>query len=238
MFDPVAEADGITGALRALSGATTDPAPIITTALPFYGVGLDDLKRVARSWHRDHPGAAAKDVAALGDELWSRGVREEMVVAAMLVGRDARTRSCVGLRRIDRWGRLLDNWETTDNFAGRMVGPWVVDDPQVRFDTLEILAGRRNPWLRRTALVGCVTIGRRPDEALWWPRVREIVLRLSGDREGGIPKAISWVLREHLRHTRAEVLEFLDEHAADLPAVAVRETRTKARTGTKTGRRR
>jgi 3-methyladenine DNA glycosylase AlkD len=237
VLDPIAEANRITGTLRGISDATTDPSPVIRTELPFYGVSLGDMKRIAARWHREHGDASVSDVAALGDELWNRAVREEMVVSTMLVGHSGVTRAAVGLRRIDRWGRLLDNWETTDNFAGRMVGPWVADDPERRLATLDLLAGRRNPWLRRTALVGCVPVARREDAARWWSRVTVLVLRLADDREGGIPKAISWVLREHLRHTASEVTGFLDRHAGELPAIAVRETRTKLRTGTKTGRR-
>ena len=66
--------------------------------------------------------------------------------------------------------------------------------------------------------------------------VGALTLRLAGDREASIPKAISWVLREHTRNTAPEVAAFLDEHAADLPAIAVRETRNKLRTGFKAGR--
>ena len=115
----------------------------------------------------------------------------------------------MGLRRLDRWGALLDNWETTDNLGGRVVGPWVAADPAARLGTLERLAGRRNPWLRRLALVGCVYLGRRPDAAAWWPRVTGIVLTLAGDREAAIPKAISWVLRAHTGRCPGEVAAFL-----------------------------
>jgi 3-methyladenine DNA glycosylase AlkD len=238
MVDVIAEADLITAELRSLSGETVDPSPIIVTRLPFYGVSLDHLRRVARAWHRAHAGATAAEVVALADALWERAVREEMVVAAMLLGRDPATRSAAGVRRLDRWGALLDNWETTDNLGGRAVGPAVADDPAGRFALLHTLSLRRNPWLRRLALVACTRVGRLPDAAEWWPQTVEIVLRLAGDREGGIPKAISWVLRTHLRHAEPEVALLLAAHAAELPAIAVRETRTKMATGTKSGRRR
>ncbi len=90
MFDPRLEARRITGALRDLSATIVDPAPIIRTAVPFYGVKVGDLRRIARGWHRAHPGAAADEVAALADALWNARVREEMVVAALLHGFDRR----------------------------------------------------------------------------------------------------------------------------------------------------
>jgi 3-methyladenine DNA glycosylase AlkD len=231
-----AEADVIAARLRSLSAAPVDPAPIIRTALPFYGVGLRDMERIARRWLRDHPGARPREVLTLADELWGRAIREEMVTATFLVGRHRGALSGFGARRVEGWGRLLDNWETTDNLGGRVLGPWIWGDPEARISTLERLAGRRNPHLRRLALVGCVCLGRLEDSDRWWPRTAAIVLRLREDREASIPKAISWVLREHLRHSGGRVAEFLDAHGDEIPAIARRETRTKMATGTKTGR--
>ena len=236
-FDTSAEADHLSGALRALAPVAVDPSPVIRTALPFYGARIGGMEVLARAWHREHPAAAVAEVLVLADALWERAVREEMVLATMLVGRRAEVRDAgVGLRRLDRWGALLDNWETTDSLGGRMVGPWAAAQPAGRLGTLERLAGRRNPWLRRLALVGSVYLGRRPDAAVWWPRVEGIVLALAGHRGAAIPKAISWVLRSHAGRCPGEVADFLRRHEARLPAIALREARHQLATGYKTGR--
>jgi len=194
------------------------------------------MEALARAWHREHPGAAVPDVLALADVLWERAIREEMVLASMLLERQPSARDAVGLRRLDRWGALLDNWATTENLGGRVVGPGVAADPKARLGTLERLASRRNAWLRRLALVGCVYLGRRPDAAVWWPRVAGIVLGLAAEREAAIPKAISWVLRAHTGRCPGVIATFLEEHRAALPAIAVREARNKLATGYKAGR--
>ena len=124
---------------------------------------------------------------------------------------------------------------TADALGAWLVARTVADDPARRFGMLETLAGRRNPWARRVGLVGCLGTARGPAAAEWWPRVTGIVLRLADDREAAIPKAISWVLREHTRTVPDLVAQFLDEQEAALPAIAKRETRNKLRTGTKRG---
>lgn len=235
-LDTRTEADRLSAALRALAPVPVDPSPIIRTVRPFYGASLGGMEALARAWHREHDTAPAGEVLALADALWERAIREEMVLAAMLVERRPAARDAVGLRRLDRWGALLDNWETTDNLGGRVVGPWVAGDPGARLGTLERLAGRRNPWLRRLALVGCVHLGRHPDAAAWWPRVTGMVLTLAGDREAAIPKAISWVLRAHTGRCPGEVAALLREQGAVLPAIAVREARNKLATGYKAGK--
>lgn len=234
--DITAAADRLSAALRALAPMPVDPSPIIRTARPFYGASLGGMEALARAWHREHGAAPVAEVLALADALWERAVREEMVLATMLLQRRAAARDAAGLRRLDRWGALLDNWETTDNLGARVVGPWAAADPEARLGTLERLAGRRNPWLRRLALVGCVYLGRRPDAGAWWPRVMGIVLTLADEREAAIPKAISWVLRAHAGRCPAEVTAFIREKGAALPAVAVRETANKVATGYKAGR--
>jgi 3-methyladenine DNA glycosylase AlkD len=235
-LDPNREADLLSAALRVLAPVPVDPSPIIRTARPFHGASLDGMEVLARAWHREHPAVFPGEVLALADTLWSRAIREEMVLAAMLVERKPAARDAFGLRRLDRWGALLDNWETTDNLGGRVLGPWAAADPEIRLATLERLAGRRHPWLRRLALVGCVYLGRRPDAAVWWPRVTGVVLTLAADREAAIPKAISWVLRAHTGSCPGEVAAFLEEHGPALPAIAVREARNKLATGYKAGK--
>jgi len=236
MLDPTKESKRISGLLRQLSSTIIDPSPIIRTALPFYGVSVAELRKIAGGWHRAHPDASPGVVAAVADDLWGTGVREEMVVAALLHGHDREARSSLGLRRADRWARTLDNWETSDAMAAWLTAPAVVDDPQRRYPMLETLAGRRNPWARRVGLVACIGTGRTPEAAVWWPRVSAIVLRLASDKEASIPKAISWVLRAHTRYAPDLVVEFMDLNAGVLPAIALRETRNKIRTGTKSGR--
>ena len=235
MIDLDASVAAISGELRELSSETVDPAPVIRTALPFYGVSVRHLRRIARAWHRSHPEAGPAAVAELADALWATSIREEMVVAALLHGHDPESRKPLGLRRVDRWSGSLDNWETSDALGAWLVARAVGDDPARRFPMLEALAGRRHPWARRVGLVGCLGTARSLQASEWWPRAAGIVLRLADDREAAIPKAISWVLREHTRTIPGEVARFLDEHEAVLPAIAKRETRNKLRTGTKRG---
>jgi len=80
----------------------------------------------------------------------------------------------------------------------------------------------------------------RPTRTSSDPRYRElafeVIERLKSERPILITKAVSWLLRSMAGHHGAAVAAYLDANAASLPAIAVRETRVKLRTGTKSGR--
>ena len=80
----------------------------------------------------------------------------------------------------------------------------------------------------------------RPTRTSSDPRYRdlafEVIERLKSERPILITKAVSWLLRSMAVRHGPGVAAYLDAEAASLPAIAVRETRTKLRTGTKSGR--
>ena len=212
-LDPGAEAAAVTAALRALAPEPT-VVPIIRTERPFYGARVGDLR-------------------ALADRLWRAGIREEQLVACFLLAGDPAALAATDPGRVRAWCALLDNWETTDQLGMNVLGPLVALDPAGRLGLLEALVADPHPWTRRVALVACTRLARAGDAARWWPRVAGLVLALAGDRQAALPKASSWVLRSWLGPCPAEVAAFVDANAGTLPAVAVRETRTKLATGAK-----
>ena len=231
-LDVAAEADAVTATLRALAPEPT-VVPIIKTSRPFYGARVGDLRRVAAGWRRGHPQAGPGQVAELADRLWHAGIREEQLVACFLLAGDPAAQATTDPDRVRAWTALLDNWETTDQLGMNVLGPLVALDPGGRLGLLEELAGDPDPWARRLALVAATRLARVDDPARWWPTVAELLLRLAGDRQAALPKASSWVLRSWLGPCPEEVAAFVDRHAGQLPAVAVRETRAKLATGTK-----
>lgn len=219
--------------LRELAPEVASPNPIIKTDLPFYGVKLGELRRIAGQWIREHRQAKAAEVLDLCDRLWHQKVREEMVLACVILQRHKGAREEITPEQIDSWRSLLDNWETTDQFGQAVVGLWAAEKPQQRFKELSRLAGDKHPWSRRLGLVGCVGIGRSEYAQEYWPKVAKLVLELADDREAAIPKSISWVLRTNLRSSSDQVADFIDEHSDELPAIAVREVRNKLKGGKK-----
>jgi len=227
-----AETAAITATLRALAPEPT-VVPTIRTGRPFYGARVGDLRATAAGWLRGHPRATPGQVAELADRLWHTGVREEQLVACFLLAGQPAALAATDPARVRAWCALLDNWETTDQLGMNVLGPLVAGDPAARLGLLEAMAADPHPWTRRVALVACTRLARAGDAARWWPRVAGLLLALAGDRQAALPRASSWVLRSWLGPCPDEVAAFVDAEAGRLPALAVRETRTKLATGVK-----
>ncbi len=74
--------------LRSLAPTQADPNPIIKTELPFYGVKVGELRKLAGQWVREHKEASAGEVLDLCDALWNEKVREQTArVGRMCVDR-------------------------------------------------------------------------------------------------------------------------------------------------------
>lgn len=86
---------------------------------------------------------------------------------------------------------------------------------------------------RRASLVFfCSPISHCTEENIALAAMENISV-LKHEKEILITKAISWLLRSMIRHHRAKVESYLAENSESLPAIAVRETMVKLKTGKK-----
>jgi 3-methyladenine DNA glycosylase AlkD len=76
---------------------------------------------------------------------------------------------------------------------------------------------------------------RKPDNDELVEVALQNIDRLKGEKEVLITKAISWVLRSMIKQYRKRVSAYIAENKTTLPAIAVRETMMKLKTGRKSG---
>ena len=129
-------------------------------------------------------------------------------------------------------GRGLNSWSSVDCFAMYLSGPiWA--SGRLSDKTIATWAHSDNRWLRRTALVSTVALGRRgnPEDLR---RVAQICTLLAADRDDMVVKALSWALREVAKKHPKEARAFLTAHKHALAARVIREVNNKLMTGLKT----
>jgi len=203
----------------------------------FLNVSAPERRQLIRGWLADHRAASDDALIALADRLFDAETHEEKTLGALLLGYSARARQAAQPAMVDGWLGKLNGWAEVDSLcasvfaAEEMARDW----PAWR-GLIERLSLDPDINKRRAALVLLTTPTRTRDDDRFRDLAFAVVERLKGERDILITKAVSWLLRSMTRRHGPAVAAYLDASAASLPAVAVRETRTKLRTGTKSGR--
>lgn len=204
---------------------------------PFFCVSAPNLRRIARTWLAAHRAAADADLLAMAERLFMGVHYEEKVLAAVLLGYSARIQRQVTPSIADRWLDDLNGWAEVDSLCAGAFWAQALDADWPAWRSLiGKLAGDPNINKRRAALVLLTAPTRTTDDPRFRDCALEVVERLKSERPILITKAVSWLLRSMAPRHGPAVAAYLDANAASLPAIAVRETRTKLATGTKSGR--
>jgi 3-methyladenine DNA glycosylase AlkD len=204
---------------------------------PFFTVSVPNMRAIGRAWLAAHRKAADTDLLAVADALFRGKHYEEKILAPILLSASRAARRAATPADVDAWLDDLNGWAEIDSLcasvfpAGEMAAAW----PAWR-DLIERLSADPNINRRRAALVLLVTPARTSDDPRFAELAYAVVDRLAPERHILITKAVSWLLRSLAMRQPAAVSAYLDANRAILPAIAVRETRKKIESGTKSGR--
>jgi 3-methyladenine DNA glycosylase AlkD len=199
-----------------------------------HGVRTPDARRLAREWRSSNTEAAPDEILALVESLWSGESRDERGIGLEILYLHPPIIAGLSREWYDDRRPDIDNWGVCDFVATRLLGPWVLADPDSRLSYLGDLVGDPHLYSRRLGLVASVPLNRAGGG--FGPWTLRQVDRLLDDREPLITKAVSWVLREMTRHQAREVERYVESRGDRLAPLARREVLNKLRTGRKNGR--
>jgi 3-methyladenine DNA glycosylase AlkD len=204
---------------------------------PCYFVSVPDRRGMVRRWLAANKSLGSDEVLAVVDSLSQGESHEEVTLGGMLIRDCPRSRRAVSTADLDRWLGRLNGWAEVDTWCQNLftAEDFAADWPAWS-GLIEALSRDANINKRRAAMV----LLNGPAHYSPDPRFRDLAFvvleRLKGEKPILITKAVSWLLRSLVTQHRAAVVAWLDANTATLPAIAVRETQTKLKTGTKSGR--
>jgi 3-methyladenine DNA glycosylase AlkD len=143
----------------------------------------------------------------------------------------------IGEAELNEFGAGLGHWGEVDAFAGFLAGPaWQMG--QIDDKLVHKWAHSEDRWWRRVALV-CTVVLNRPSFGGKGDvrRTLAVCKILAYDKDDMVVKAMSWALRELVRHDSDAVINFLKKYNNVIASRIKREVMSKIKTGLKTPKR-
>jgi 3-methyladenine DNA glycosylase AlkD len=187
----------------------------------FYNIGTAAVRSLARSIHAEHKADWTIDEAmAFAETLIVDRHLEAKALGIEVVARYGRDFTPRLLAAWKRWlaGNHSANWATTDAICGMLIGPLLLQHPELRA-RLRAWSGDRNMWVRRASIVGLIPCARRGESL---DLVYGIAQRLHADREDLIQKAVGWALREAGKTDMPRLERYLRAKGPAIPRTTLR----------------
>ena len=202
----------------------------------FYGVSVPDRRAIAKRWLAAHKAAPVKEIRETVESLFDGKSHEEKTLACLLLAMSAQLRASVKPKDIERWLGKLNGWAEVDSLCQNVFTDELSSDWPNWQKLIERLSKSKDINKRRASLV----LLTRPSAVFKDLHFRDeaftTIEKLQAERDILITKAVSWLLRSMTMHHAKAVTAFLKANAETLPTIAIRETNTKLKTGTKSGR--
>jgi 3-methyladenine DNA glycosylase AlkD len=202
---------------------------------PRYPISTPQLRIVARSWLRANPLRPAEFLALL-TSLIQAPTSTEKTTAGILLDYASKDQLNFDPKIYDRWLHHLTGWAEVDALCyGHFKIDRVLETWSAWKKLVLQLNKSKNINKRRASLVLlCKPLTRTGDERIQ-KLAFQLVDQLKSEKEILITKAISWILRSMVKLHQKPLWAYLDKNKTSLPAIALRETLTKLKTGRKTG---
>ena len=204
------------------------------TGHTFLGIPTIPKRQIARDFKKKFPDISPKELFTTLDALYQGKTFEEKTLASEILAQYKIYFDCLEKRHFQTWLRQLEGWAEIDTLCQSTFNSIFFLSDWKKWESMFLnFAKSKNIQERRASLVLLCKPLRESSDI----RLRDIAVKniqtLQKEKNILITKAISWVLREMIKHHKNFVTDFLDANTDSLPKIALRETRKKLLTGKK-----
>jgi 3-methyladenine DNA glycosylase AlkD len=202
---------------------------------PRLAISMPKLRSVCKNWYNEK-NITKKDFFQLITSLIKGPSSTEKMTGGIFLDFDRKHLDQFDPKILELWLNHLQGWVEVDTLC---YGHFKVDQVLENWTSwkriLVKLNKSENINKRRASLVLlCKSLTRSDDERL--SRLTfQLIDSVKHEKEILITKAISWTLRSMVKLHRNDLKKYITKNKITLPAIAVRETQTKLKTGRKNG---
>lgn len=202
---------------------------------PRYAISSPVMRKIAREWAARNSSMPAEDFRNVVTSLMYGKTFTEKCLGGILLDYARPAQRKFDISIFGEWLDQLQGWAEVDALC---TGKFSLIELPASFTKwkpfLKKLSKSDKIEKRRASLVFfCSPISHCTDKSIA-ALALENISALKHEKEILITKAVSWLLRSMIKHYRPEVETYLAANADSLPAIAVRETKLKLKTGKKT----
>jgi 3-methyladenine DNA glycosylase AlkD len=202
---------------------------------PRYPISAPVLHRIAKEWKKSVGPLPLSEFEKVITGLIQGKSSTEKCMAGILLSYSTSDQRKFNPELFDSWLDHVIGWAEVDSLCS---GEYTVTEIPQNFKAWKKLLVRfsksKNINKRRASLVFLCAPLRNSSDKFLAEAALDTIDRLKHEKEILITKAISWLLRSMVKHHRKIVETYLKKNVGRLPAIAVRETQTKLKTGRKT----
>ncbi len=200
-----------------------------------YAISMPKLRSVGKNWYKSQT-LTAKEFFLLITSLIKAPSSTEKMLGGIFLDFNRKYLDEFDPKILDLWLNHLQGWAEIDTLCyGHFKVDHVLENWASWKKVMIKLNKSKNINKRRASLVLlCKPLTRSDDERLS-RQAFQMIDSLKHEKEILITKAISWLLRSMVKLHRNDLKKYIDKNKASLPAIAVRETLTKLKTGRKNG---
>ena len=192
------------------------------SALPFHGVRVPEVRRLAKAVIGDHPLAdpEAWEETVLG--IWRGATHREQRYGAIELAYAPRYREWLRPDRLAMVDEMVVTgawWDYVDQLAGKHMGHLLATYPADIRPVLLAWAEDDDMWRRRTAILAQLRFKDRTDPDLLFAVIEPSI----GSKEFFLRKAIGWALREYSKTRSEEAVRYVAVNRDRLSPLSRRE---------------
>lgn len=171
----------------------------------FYGIKKPVLQALVKDFFKEDGLPDRSDFAAVVRLCWEQPQREWHYVGMALARKFVKKAEPEDLKLYEYMITNQSWWDTVDEIAVHMVGPFFTKYPELIRPETERMMRSDDFWLQRTAILFQRNYKDETDGELLF----EYCARLAGEKEFFIRKVIGWALREYSKYNPKAVTDFV-----------------------------
>ena len=190
--------------------------------MPFHGVRVPEVRRLARAVFRDHPVLDPKSWQEEVLGIWRSATHREQRYAAIEFAYAEPYRRWLRpgcLAMIEEMIVTGAWWDYVDQLAGKHMGYLLASYPENIRPVLMSWATDDDIWRRRTAILAQLRLKADTDTELLFPAIEASIT----EKEFFLRKAIGWALREYSKTAPQVVADYVSANSHRLSALSRRE---------------